>query len=71
MCRVRPDPWHLQTHMEKFSRMQKAIESQRRYLAFLLCFGFEKRRGLLQDCLLENYSNSLGAPVEKSLQESM
>lgn len=57
--------------MEKFSRMQKAIESQCRYLAFLLCFGFEKRRSLLQDCLLENYSNSLGAPVGKSLQESM
>ena len=34
------------------------------------CFVFEWRRDLLQDCLLENYSGSLGILVRNSLQES-
>ena len=51
--------------------MQKAIEDQCGYLTFLLCFGFEKRRGQLQECLSENDSDGLGTPVGTSLQESM
>lgn len=44
MHRSRPDPRHLKTHMEKFSSMQKAVESQCRCLVFaLFCFVFEER----------------------------
>lgn len=50
---VRPDPWCLKTHMENFSRIQKATESQCSYLwFFVFFFAFEKRK----DYLLENYS---------------
>ena len=52
------------------SRMQKAIENQCGYFTCLLCFGFKKRRSLLQECLSENDSDSLGTPVGESLQES-
>lgn len=46
-CVVRPDPWRLKTHMENFSKSAKGNREAIQVFGFLLCFIFEKRRGLL------------------------